>query len=66
MTLYNSEINLNDDFEIVSDPLFGFDSNAQTLFIKAISRNCSRREIEELFENMEGFICLSVSEPLKS
>ena len=66
MTLYNSEINLNDDYEIVSDPLFGFDSNAQTLFIKSISRNCSRREIEEVFEGMEGYICLSVSEPMNS
>lgn len=66
MTLYSSEINLNDDIEIIDSPYFGFDSNAQTLFIKSIPRDCARREIEELFEGMDGYICLSVSEPLRS
>lgn len=66
MTLYNSDINLNDEIEIINAPFFGFDSNAQTLFIKSIPRDCARREIEELFEEMEGYICLSVSEPLRS
>jgi len=37
-----------------------------TLFIKAVPKNINRWEILETLEKVDGFVSLSLSEPLKS
>lgn len=64
--LYNTEINLSEGYDITNAPYFGFDSNHQTLFIKSVPKDCPRRTLEKIFEEMEGYICLSLSEPLRT
>lgn len=64
--LYNNEFNLEEGYDITEAPFFGFDSNHQTLFIKMVPKECARRDLEKIFEGMEGFICLSLSEPLRT
>lgn len=47
-------------------PFFGFDPNSLTLFLKTIPTNVSRWEILDVLKNCNGFLSLSMSEPLKS
>ena len=52
--------------EISSSPLFGFDANSMTLYLKSIPSNISRWDILNRIRDTEGFVALSLSEPLKT
>ena len=65
-SLYSMEINLDNELDITEEPFYGFDSNYQTLFIKSVPKDCPRKAIEGIFKGMEGYTCLSLSEPLRT
>ncbi len=46
-------------------PYFAFDQNKNTLFIKQIPKNISRRELKDLFATIDGIQYFSLSEPNK-
>lgn len=52
--------------EISSAPLYGFDANSMTLYLKAIPCEISRWDILSRIRDTEGFVSLSLSEPLKT
>lgn len=59
-------MSLPDNLNITKAPLFGFDPNSLTLFIKAVPKNVSRQALLEIFEKLPGFASLSLSDPLRS
>ena len=60
-----AEVHLNSSIDITSSPFFGFDPDQRTLFIRALSKNISRYDIQELVEKMEGYRSLAMSDPLR-
>jgi len=52
--------------EISNAPLFGFDANSMTLYLKSVPVNISRWELLDAVRETKGFISLSMSEPLKA
>ena len=60
------EIFLDSSIDITGFPLFGFDPNSLTLFIKAIPKHISRWDLADALRKIPGFLSLSLSEPLKS
>lgn len=51
--------------EISCAPLFGFDPNSMTLYLRQVPVNVSRWELLEIVRETNGFVSLSMSEPLK-
>lgn len=51
---------------VSSAPLFGFDTNSMTLYLKNIPVNVSRWELLECIKKSQGFVSLSMSEPLRA
>lgn len=52
--------------DISKEPLFGFDANSMTLYLKQIPVNISRWELLNHVRNTPGFVSFSMSEPLKT
>ena len=52
--------------DISKEPLFGFDANFLTLYLKQIPVNISRWELLTHVRNTTGFVSFSMSEPLKT
>lgn len=63
---FHGHVNLPENMNITKAPLFGFDPNSLTLFIKAVPKNVSRKALLEIFEKLPGFASLSLSDPLRS
>jgi len=61
-----TEVEFDSKTDITGPPFFGFDPNSQTLFIKAIPKFISRWDLTDAFKKLQGFLSLSLSEPLKS
>jgi len=55
-----------DDNSIYSAPLFGFDANRMTLYLKLIPIHISRWDLLDAIKSTPGFLGLSMSEPLRS
>jgi hypothetical protein len=60
------EVDLDSTVDITGAPLYGFDPNSLTLFIKAIPKFISRWDLTDSLKKISGFMSLSLSEPLKS
>ncbi len=56
----------SDSDEISGHPLFGFDANLRTLYLKQIPVKISRWDLLSIVRNTDGFVSLSMSEPLKT
>lgn len=52
--------------EISGPPLFGFDANRMTLYLRNIPVNVSRWNLLEVIRDTKGFVSLSMSEPLRA
>lgn len=52
--------------EISGAPLFGFDANMMTLYLKNIPVNVSRWRLLDAIRETKGFVSFSMSEPLKA
>lgn len=52
--------------EVSGAPLYGFDSNSMTLYLKNIPIDVSRWDLLEIIKETKGFVSLSMSEPLKA
>lgn len=53
--------------EVARAPIYGYDANSMTLYLKYIPKNVSRSQLLEVIRsNTEGFVSLSMSEPLKT
>lgn len=52
--------------EVSGPPLFGFDQNAKTLYLKQIPVRISRQDLLTELKNTLGFAALSMSDPLKA
>lgn len=67
---YSSLLNENAadiDFLIHKAPLFGFDADSLTLYLKYIPVEINRMDLEnELREKLNGFVHLSMSEPIRN
>lgn len=63
---FNGHVDLPEKMNITRAPLFGFDPNSLTLFIKAVPKNVSRKALLDIFEKLPGFASLSLSDPLRS
>jgi hypothetical protein len=55
------------DFNIHSAPLFAFDTDAHTLYLKHISQDIKRADLmKALRDKLPGFLHLSMSEPMRN
>ena len=63
---FHGQVDLPEKLNITNAPLFGFDPNSLTLFIKAVPKNISRMSLLKIFEKLPGFASLSLSDPLRS
>ena len=63
---FHGQVDLPEKLSITTAPLFGFDPNSLTLFIKAVPKNVSRKSLLKIFEKLPGFASLSLSDPLRS
>ena len=55
------------DIQLSKQPLFSFDTDSQTLYLKYIPVNVKRQELQELLqEKLQGFVHLSMSEPMRN
>jgi len=52
--------------EVSGAPLYGFDANSMTLYLKNIPIDVSRWDLLEQIKDTKGFVSLSMSEPLKA
>jgi hypothetical protein len=53
--------------EIQKSPIFGYDANSMTLYLRQIPKSLSRWDLlEKIRSQTQGFISLSMSEPLKT
>lgn len=52
--------------DVSKKPLYGFDANSLTLYLKQIPINISRWELLDKVKNINGFVSFSMSEPLKT
>jgi hypothetical protein len=52
--------------EVSGAPLYGFDANSMTLYLKNIPIFVSRWDLIEQIKETKGFVSLSMSEPLKA
>jgi len=64
--LYSAELNLKEDAIIDSGAYFAFDPNLQTLFIKNVPKEFPRKTLEDELMKCEGFVCLSLCDPLRT
>lgn len=62
---YQRLISLDND-EVAKAPLFGFDANAKTLYLKQIPVRVGRLELLNEVKNSKGFASFSMSDPLKA
>lgn len=63
---YDKMVTSNTD-EITRAPLYGFDANSMTLYLRGIPRFVSRLMLlQAIQEKVQGFVGLSMSEPLKT
>ena len=62
---YQKLMNSESD-EVSAAPLYGFDANLMTLYLKQIPVKISRQELLEIVKTTPGFVSFSMSEPLKS
>lgn len=53
-------------YDVSKAPIFGYDANSMTLYLKAIPKNVSRWELLDLLKDSRGFISLSLSDPLRT
>ena len=52
--------------EVARAPIFGYDANSMTLYLRSIPRNLGRQQLANLIrDHTQGFVSLSMSEPLK-
>ena len=63
---FHGHVDLPENLNITTAPLFGFDPNSLTLFIKAVPKNVSRKSLLGIFDKLPGFASLSLSDPLRS
>ena len=63
---FHGQVDLPEKLHITESPFHGFDPNSLTLFIKAVPKNISRQSLLDIFEKLEGFVSLSLSDPLRS
>ena len=55
------------DIQLQKAPLFSFDTDSQTLYLKYIPVDIWRNELTDLLqEKLEGFVHLSMSEPMRN
>lgn len=59
------DVHLNQNLDITRYPYFGFDSDVNTVFIKSVPRLISRYDIRAVVEKLEGYKCLTMSDPVK-
>ena len=53
--------------EVARAPIYGYDANSMTLYLRSIPRNVSRQQLLEVIRaTTSGFVSLSMSEPLKT
>lgn len=64
--LVNPSSSMNDTDEVSGPPLFGFDANSRTLYLKQIPVRISRWELLDKVRQTKGFVSFSMSEPLKT
>lgn len=62
---YERLVNSRTD-EVSKAPIFGYDANSMTLYLKSIPKNVSRWELLDLMKESRGFISLSMSDALRS
>lgn len=51
--------------DVQKAPLYGFDPNLMTLYIKSIPAEVNRLDVLAIIKETEGFVSFSLSEPLK-
>ena len=59
------DVHANNNTEISKEPYFGFDQDANTLFIKAVPRTVSRYDIRQVAESLKGYKDLTMSDPAR-
>ena len=51
--------------DIIKPPFYGFDTDANTLFIRGLSKEVSKYDIKSIVEKLEGFKTITMSDPLR-
>ena len=59
------EIHLNSSVDITAAPFFGLDPDQRTLFIRTLSKNISRYDVQDLVSKLDGYRSLAMSEPVR-
>jgi len=55
-----------DDFDVSDSPYYGFEPDKMTLFLHQLPKNVSRLSILEVLKKQDGFVAMSLSEPIKN
>lgn len=63
---FKSDEKYGGDFDISESPYYGFEPDKMTLFLHQLPRNVSRWSVLELLKKQDGFITMSLSEPIKN
>ena len=63
---YDDRSEKQNDFDISLTPYYGFEPDKMTLFLHQLPRNVSRLSIIDVLKKQEGFVAMSVSEPIKN
>ena len=59
------DIHLSQYIDLTKSPYYGFDQDLNTLFIKAVPRAISRYDIRSVVQNIDGYLNLTMSDPVK-
>jgi hypothetical protein len=59
------DINVSSKVNINGPPFYAFDPDVNTMFIKAIPRTISKFDIFEIVGKLDGFLSITLSEPVK-
>ena len=62
----NGNLSSSNYLSISSPPFYGFDPDKMTLFLHQIPKKISRCEILNVIKKLQGFISMSMSEPIKN
>ena len=63
---FNSGLTFIFRMEITKAPFFGFDANSMTIYLRTIPVSISRWDLLNVVKKTDGFVSLSLSEPLKN
>ncbi len=66
LTLNSKDSKNDQEFDISESPYFGFEPDKMTLFLHQLPKHISRLSILEVLKKQDGFMTMSVSEPIKN